>query len=169
MLPTLCDSSDANPHEKSLMPKHETHRSLSRPSSQDRDKKWKYLHWRADRARSASVGGETLIPDTEPERVEELWRHIRNDKVHNMSSGRSILPVRRGGSRIARVQDKHKEEKSRDGTPSEVESTNTRDLSTVITTASSAIARAKKASPYDKDFRAQVSTWWRTVCHMWHF
>lgn len=102
------------------------------------------------------MGGETLIPDTEPEEVDELWNYIRKEKVLTMSSEQSKLPVRRARDRLV---NKKKGQQVEGSTPSETlstkESTNTEDSTTVITTASS--AKLKKASPYDSDFREQVS------------
>lgn len=100
---------NATPHQKPLMPRDESTslESLrksspcnSRSASLDRVKKTNYLHWRADRARSASVGGDTLIPDTEPEEVDELWKCIRKEKVLSMSSEKSRLPVRKASERF---------------------------------------------------------------------
>ncbi|KAG6986566.1 hypothetical protein G7Y79_00077g099580 [Physcia stellaris] len=154
----------ATPHQKPLMPRDESISPASlrksspcnsRSSSLDRAKKTNFLHWRADRARSASVGGDTLIPDTEPEEVDELWKCIRKEKVLSMSSEKSRLPVRRAPERSVNL---NKGQEVGGGTPSETpstrEMTKTDATSTVITTTS--IAKAKRATPYDKNFREQI-------------
>lgn len=157
-------SKTATPHQKPLMPRDESISPASlrksspcnsRSSSLDRAKKTKFLHWRADRARSASVGGDTLIPDTEPVEVDELWKCIRKEKVLSMSSEKSRLPVRRAPERSVNL---NKGQEVGGGTPSETpstrEMTKTDATSTVITTTS--IAKAKRATPYDKNFREQI-------------
>ena len=125
MSPISCHSPNAAPHQKPLMPKVESSLPKSSPcnsrsASLDRVKKTNYLYWRADRARSASVGGDTLIPDTEAEEVDELWKCIRKEKALSMSSEHSRLPVRKASQRLV---NKKKAQQVEDGTPSETLST----------------------------------------------
>ena len=165
------ESCSPAPHLSPLVPKEEPLRCALmrsqreiprhyRTSSLDRGQRNYYLENRPDVVNLASK--DTLIPDSEPEVIERLWEHIREDLERGMSSNERRIPTRSSVDRQKRALESEQDNKSksRSGAPSETlsrhPSTQIGDSPTDITSASS--TKIRNASPYDKDFRQQILT-----------
>ena len=129
-----------------------------RSSSLDRGQRTFYLNHRPDHFSIASE--HSLIPETEPEVIEKLWGHIREDLGRCRSLHEGKIPVRNIGGCDKRILESEQDgiTKSRSGAPSEtsylLHRTQTSDPSTENT--SPASAYTWEASPDDEDFGEQV-------------
>ncbi|KAL9101791.1 MAG: hypothetical protein Q9163_002987 [Psora crenata] len=164
--PLTCQHPQLSRHHSPLSPTKEPFVTRSprelfyRTSSLDR---W-HRRYHLDRRRnvSSSASGDRLIPDTEPEEIEELWRYIRKELKRRMAPPRSNIPIRPAVDRTLRSRGNEQGSKSEAQGDASTEAvslrypTETGDPSTVMTTVSS--PRNRKASPYEKDFREQILT-----------